>query len=67
MIAGSEKEGKDKTIRSSRTTTSLSKARSGAMAPGSGMQVAVVVGAMMEEGLGTGSRPHAQHVVSEGA
>jgi hypothetical protein len=45
----------------------LSKARSGAMAPGSGMQVAVVVGAMMEEGLGTGSRPHAQHVVSEGA
>ncbi len=31
------------------------KQSSGAMAPGSGTQAAVVAGAMMEEGLGTGS------------
>jgi hypothetical protein len=55
MIAISEKEGKDKTRRSSGTVTSLSKVSNGAMAPGSGTQAAVVAGAMMEEGLGTGS------------
>jgi saccharopine dehydrogenase-like NADP-dependent oxidoreductase len=55
MIARSEKEGKDKTRRSSGTITSLSKTSSRAMASGSGTQATVVAGAMMEEGLGTGS------------
>jgi hypothetical protein len=50
MITRSEKEKKDKTRRSSRTTISLSKANIKAMAPGSGTQVAVVARAMMEEG-----------------
>jgi saccharopine dehydrogenase-like NADP-dependent oxidoreductase len=55
MIARSKNEGKDKTRKSSGTATDLSEANSGAMAPGSGTQAAVVAGAMMEEGLGTGS------------
>jgi saccharopine dehydrogenase-like NADP-dependent oxidoreductase len=55
MIVRSEKEGKDKTRRGSGTAISLNKVSSGAMALGSGTQAAVITGAMMEEGLGTGS------------
>jgi saccharopine dehydrogenase-like NADP-dependent oxidoreductase len=63
MIARSEKEGKDKTRRSSGTTTSLNKANNRAMASGSGTQAVVVAGAMMEEGLGTRSDALPSHGV----